>query len=164
MNSVKAFAPFAGVAALGLAVTLATGVAAQQTQYLFTGTFLVTAASKACKNMVGDTRSMYFATVLWGMQTPDKVAKPGFVLTNANGTVVVVPATKTFKTSGDYELTQVDRWNGVATWTSTYSEMKFQPSKIDGSTTQVTITGKLTKFNFDDSCTVTFRAVGLRNP
>ena len=154
----------AGLAALALAASVATGASAQQTQYLFTGTFLVTAASKACKNMVGDTRSMYFATVLWGMQTPDKVAKPGFVLTNANGTVVVVPATKTFKTSGDYELTQVDRWNGVATWTSTYSDLKFQPSKIGASTTEVTITGKLTKFNFDDSCTVTFRAVGLRNP
>ena len=160
----KALSPLAGLAALGLAASMAPGAAAQQTQYLFTGTFLVTAASKACKNMVGDSRSMYFATVLWGMQTPDKVAKPGFVLTNPNGTMVIVPSTKTFKKSGDYELTQVDRWNGVATWSSTYSELKFQPSKIGASTTEVTITGKLKKLNFDDSCTVTFRAVGLRNP
>ena len=152
------------LAALAVAATVATGAAAQQTQYLFTGTFLVTAASKACKNMVGDTRAMSYGTVLWGMQTPDKVAKPGMVLVNPNGTVVIVPTGKTFKAAGEYELTQVDRWNGVATWTSTYSELKFQPSKIDAATTQVTITGKLTKLNFDDNCTVTFRAVGLRNP
>ncbi len=159
----KALSPLAGLAALGLAASIASGAAAQE-QYLFTGTFLVTAANKACKNMVGDSRSMYFANVLWGMQTPDQVAKPGFVLTNPNGTIVIVPTTKTFKTAGEYELTQVDRWNGVATWTSTYSEMKFQPAKINASTTQVTITGKLTKLNHEDNCTVTFRAVGLRNP
>lgn len=160
----NAIASLAGLAALGLAASLATAAAAQQTQYLFTGTFLVTAANKACKNMVGDTRAMSYGTVLWGMKTPDKVAKPGFVLVNPNGTIVIVPTGKTFKTSGDYELTQVDRWNGVATWTSTYKDLKFSPTKIDASTTQVTITGKLTKLNFDDSCTVTFRAVGLRNP
>ena len=162
--SLKAQSKLAGLAALAIAATLATGAAAQQTQYLFTGTFLVTAANKACKNMVGDTRAMSYGTVLWGMKTPDKVAKPGFVLVNPNGTIVIVPTTKTFKTAGEYELTQLDRWNGVATWTSTYSELKISPSKIDGSTTQVTITGKLTKLNFDDNCTVTFRAVGLRNP
>ncbi len=160
----------AGLAALALAATAATGVSAPAaaqtpTQYIFNGTFLVTAANKACKSMVGDTRAMYYSTVLWNMKTPDKAVKPGFVLTNPNGTVVIVPKDKTFKKAGEYELTQVDRWNGVsAPWTSTYSELTFQPSKIDAKTTQVTITGKITKLNFDDSCTVTFRAVGLRNP
>lgn len=149
----------AGLAALGLAITLAPGAAsAQEAQYLFTGTFLVTAASKSCKNMVGDTRTMYYANILWG------IGKPGFVLVNPNGSVVIAPKTKAFKSSGDYDLTQVDRWTGIGTWSSTYKDLKFSPSKINASTTQVTITGKLTKLNFDDSCTVTFRAVGLRNP
>jgi hypothetical protein len=150
---------FAGLAALGLGATLAPGaVIAQETQVLFTGTFLVTAASKTCENMVGDTRAMYFANILWG------IGKPGFVLVNPNGSVVIAPKTKAFKSSGDYDLTQVDRWTGIATWSSTYSDLKFSPSKIDAKTTQVTITGKLTKLNYTDSCTVTFRAVGLRNP
>jgi hypothetical protein len=162
--SLTVLSKLAGLATLALAATVATGAAAQQTQYLFTGTFLVTAASKTCKNMVGDTRTMYFANVLWGIQTPDKVAKPGFVLVNPNGTVVIVPTGKTFTTAGAYDLTQGDRWNGMATWSSTYSELVFSPAKIGASTTQVTITGKLAKLNFDDNCTVTFRAVGLRNP
>lgn len=154
------------VAALVLAGPLAAPAAAQApTQYIFNGTFLITAANKDCKSMVGDTRAMYYSTVLWNMKTPDKTAKPGFVLTNPNGTVVIVPKDKMFKKAGEYELTQVDRWNGVSTpWVSTYSDLKFQPAKIGASTTQVTITGKLTKLNFDDNCTVTFRAVGLRNP
>jgi hypothetical protein len=164
VKALAPLAPLAGLAALGLAATMATGAIAQEAQYLFSGTFLVTAANKACKNMVGDSRTMSFANVLWNMKTADKVARPGFVLVNPNGTVVIVPTGKTFKTAGDYELTQADRWNGIATWTSTYSELKFSPSKINASTTQVTITGKLTKLNFDDNCTVTFRAVGLRNP
>ncbi len=153
-------------AALALAgAAVAPAVAQTPTQYIFTGTFLVTGANKACKSMVGDTRAMYYSTVLWNMKTANKAVKPGFVLTNPNGTVVIVPKDASFKKAGEYELTQVDRWNGVSTpWVSTYSEMTFQPSKIDASTTQVTITGKLTKLNFDDSCTVTFRAVGLRNP
>lgn len=161
---------FAGLAAFALAATVATGTAVPAaaqtpTQYIFNGTFLITAANKACTSMVGDTRAMYYSTVLWNMKTPDKAVKPGFVLTNPNGTVVIVPKDKAFKTAGEYELTQVDRWNGISTpWTSTYSELKIQPSKIDAATTQVTITGKLTKLNFDDGCTVTFRAVGLRNP
>jgi hypothetical protein len=155
----------AALMTIALAAALPASANAQATQYLFTGTFLVTAATKSCGNMVGDSRVMYYATVLWNMKTADKVAKPGFVLVNPNGTVVIVPQTATFKKAGEYELTQVDRWNGVATpWTSTYSDLKFTPSTIDATTTQVTITGKLNKLNFDPACTVTFRAVGLRNP
>jgi hypothetical protein len=144
--------------AIALSAAVPAGAVAQEAQYLFTGTFLVTAANKACKNMVGDSRTMYYANVLWG------IAKPGFVLVNPNGTVVIAPKTKAFKTAGEYDLTQVDRWTGVGTWSSTYSDLKFTPSTIGASTTQLTITGKLTKLNFDDACTVTFRAVGLRNP
>lgn len=163
--SLKAQSKIVGLAAAAIAATLASGAAAQApTQYLFTGTFLVTAANKGCMNMVGDTRAMSYGTVLWGMKTPKEDIKPGFVLVNSDSTVVIVPETKSFKAAGNYELTQINPWNGVATWTSTYSELKFSPSKIGASTTQVTITGKLTKFNHEDNCTVTFRAVGLRNP
>lgn len=151
--------PAAALVALAIAASCATpSVAAEDTQYLFTGTFLVTAANKACKNMVGDTRTMYYANILWGL------GKPGFVLVNPNGSVVISPQTKSFKSSGDYDLTQIDRWTGLGTWSSSYKDLKFSPSKIGASTTEVTITGKLTKLNFDDNCTVTFRAVGLRNP
>ena len=143
---------------IAVAAALPAAATAQDAQYLFTGTFIVTAATKSCKNMVGDTRTLYYANVLWG------IAKPGFVLVNPNGTVVIAPKTAAFKKAGEYDLTQVDRWTGVGTWTSSYSELKFTPSTIDASTTQLTITGKLTKLNFDDACTVTFRAVGLRNP
>jgi hypothetical protein len=147
----------AALLTIALSAAVPTGAVAQDTQYLFTGTFLVTAATKTCGNMVGDTRTMYYANILWG------IAKPGFVLVNPNGTVVIAPKTKAFKKAGDYDLTQVDRWTGVGTWSSTFSDLKFTPSTIDASTTELTITGKLTKLNFDDACTVTFRAVGLRN-
>jgi len=152
----------AAVAAAVLAAAVPSPAAAQDTQYLFTGTFIVTAASKSCRNMVGDSRTMYYSTGLWGITAPDGTPKPGFVLVNPNGTVVITPKTKGFNASGDYDLTQVDRWNGLSTWSSKYNSLAFSPAKIRASTTELTITGKLRKFNFDDTCTVTFRAVGLR--
>jgi len=145
------------LATAGLAATALAAMPAGAAQSVFAGMFVVTSASESCASLVGSTRNMFFSTIVYGNN------RAALLLTDLYQTITIAPRGKSFAASGTYEGTQIDRWNGVSTWSSSYSGFKFDPAKINDKTQTVTITGRLKALNQDASCTVGFRAVGVRS-
>lgn len=143
-------------AAVLAATALAAAPAGAATQAIFAGMFVVTSASKSCASLLGSTRTMFFSTTVYGN------GRAQILVTDAYQTLTLAPEGKSFAAAGPYEGTQIDRWNGVSTWSASYSGFKFEPAKIGDKTESVTITGRIKALNQDKSCTVGFRAVGVR--
>lgn len=132
-------------------------VAAAPQQLVFAGMFVVTTATESCQSLVGSSRNMFYSTVVYGTN------RASILVTDVYQTVALSPATASFAASGELTATQIDRWNGVSTWSGRYAGFKFKPAKVKANTDSVTITGRITGFNHDPSCTIGFRAVGVRS-
>lgn len=145
-------APWAVVAALAGAPV----PAAAASQVVFGGMFVITTATESCASLVGSSRNMFFSTVVYG------TGRASILITDIYQTLALSPATTSFAASGKLTGTQMDRWNGVSTWSGSYSRFKFSPAKIKPNTDSVTITGRIRGFNQDAACTIGFRAVGVR--
>lgn len=159
-RSIRLGRPAAGLLATAAVAAglLAAGPAAAATkQVIFSGMFVVTKASASCKSLEGSARTMFYSTVVYGN---DRAA---LLLTDDYRTITIAPAGASFAKAGTYTATQIDRWNGLSTWDAAYSNFKFDPPTIKNGTTSLIITGKLKRLNYDASCTVDFRAVGVRS-
>lgn len=140
-------------AALGSAAVPA---AAAESQVVFGGMFVVTTASASCQSLIGSSRTMFFSTVVFGNN------RASLLITDIYQTLALSPETASFAASGKLTGTQTDRWNGVSTWSGSYSRFTFAPAKIKANTDSLTITGSIRGLNQDPGCTIGFRAVGVR--
>jgi hypothetical protein len=149
--------PAAAMLAAAAAALAASAAPAMAAQAVFSGVFVVTSATESCASQRGSTRTMFFSTLVYANN------RAALMLTDPYQTITLSPKTASFAASGAYELTQIDRWNGVSTAEGTYSGFAFVPDRITDRTTTLTITGRIKGFAFDKTCTIGFRAVGVRS-
>lgn len=142
-------------AAAALVAILVSAAPAAAKQVVFGGIFLVTGAAQSCSYYVGSNRNMFFSTIVYGADAE------ALLISDFYQTLTISPKGRNkFGRAGTYIVQQIDRWNGLSTWNSSYSNFVFSPRNYNSGTRSLVITGRIEKYGNLPDCWVDFRAVG----